>query len=206
VLIVLAALICSWSCASWKSVEKSQPSDPFERVEMTIGVNIDHLREVLLARSSGQHFSEEIVNRFPDLDAFLIVGAERDLFLDDGSIRVNFDRSPWMERYLDMGPAERARDLYLLSVMDLFWASDYQYEGKPAKFYTDFLLHLEPVSADATRVEVYEYLPRIWVGKSFQLGAHGPCMCRDQRWVEQTKTDRVALLDAIKKAVLGAAQ
>ena len=165
----LLGLLCSWSCASWKSVDRTQPSDPFERVERTIGANIDELREVLLERSSGQHYSEEIVDRFPYLGAFLIVGSDNDLFLDDGSIRVNFDRSPWMETYLDMGQEQRARDLYLLSVMDLFWASDYEYEGEPAKFYTDFFLHLEPVSENATRVEVFEFLPRIWVGKSFQL-------------------------------------
>ncbi|MDA1315995.1 MAG: hypothetical protein O2968_21945 [Acidobacteria bacterium] len=191
--IVLLGLIAFWSCASWKTVENARPSDPFERVELTVGTDVDHLREVLLGLSEGRHHSEEIVAGVPDLNAFLIMGADSGFFPDDGSLRVNLDRSPWIEPYLDLGVDERANDLYVFSVMYLFWASDYVYEGAPAKFYTDFLLHLEAVSDSVTRVEVHEYLPRIWVGKSFQLGAHGPCMCRDQRWVEQTKTDRVAL-------------
>lgn len=199
---VLVVLSLS-SCASWKTVERTADSDPYERVAATIEADIDTVRETLLELPRILHHSGDILDHFPETGMLSVAstGEEDRIFPDDGAIRVNLDRSPWLQTYLGLPADARAQDLYLYSVTDLFWPSEYIYQGRPAKFYTDFVLHLEPASDTATRVEVFEYLPRIWVGKSFQLGAHGPCMCRDQRWVEQTKQDRVALLAAIRGAV-----
>ena len=185
------------ACASWKTIDRREASDSFERVEATFDADVDTVRSTLLELPRILHHSEERLDRFPELGVFSVAGRGDPIFLDDGSMRVNLDRAPWLETYLGIPEAARSDDLYVYSVTDLFWPSEYLYEDKPAKFYSDFVLHLEPVTDTTTRVEVFEYLPRIWVGKSFQLGAHGPCMCRDQRWVEQTHVDRVELLRAI---------
>jgi len=195
------ALLTLTSCASWKRVENKTASDPFERVSATLQADVDTVRQTLLDLPRTPHHSDDMLPGFPDLDLFLVAPHGDPSFPDDGSIRVNLNRSPWMETYLGLPPQERTQDIYLYIVTDLFWPSDHIYEEGPAKFYSDFIIHFEATSDTTTRVEVIEYLPRIWVGKSFQLGAHGPCMCRDQRWVEQTKGDRSALLQEIRNAL-----
>lgn len=199
--VVLCSVLSLVSCASWKQVEKNVDSDPFERVSATLQADIGTVRQTLLDLPRTPHHSEDILPSFPDLDLFLVAPHGDPIFPDDGSMRVNLDRSPWMQTYLALPENTRAQDVYLYAVTDLFWPSDYAYEGTPAKFYSDFIVHLEPASDTTTQVEVFEYLPRIWIGKSFQLGAHGPCMCRDQRWVDQTKGDRLALLQSVREAV-----
>lgn len=189
------------SCASWKQIEHRTDSDPFERISAEAPADLDTVRQMLLDLPRTPHHSEDILPGFPALDLFLVAPHGDPIFPDDGSIRVNLDRSPWMETYLALPENARAQDIYLYAVTDLFWPSDYIYEGKPAKFYSDFIIHIEATSETATQVEVFEFLPRIWVGKSFQLGAHGPCMCRDQRWVAQTKGDRVAVIQEIQDAI-----
>ncbi len=197
---VLALLSLS-SCESWKRIDRKTASDSFERVSGILQADVDTVRKTLLALPSVPHHSADILDRFPGLEILLVASAGDPIFLDDGSMRVNLDRSPWLKTYLGLPQEARAQDLYIFSVTDLFWPSEFIYQDEPAKFYSDFIVHLEPVSHAATRAEVFEYLPRIWVGQSFQLGAHGPCMCRDQRWVEQTKSDRVALPQAIDDAI-----
>jgi len=170
-------------------------------VETTFNAAIETVRKTLLELPRTPHHSPEILDRLPDLGIFLVASRGDSIFPVDGAIRVNLSRSPWMERYLNLAEAARNQDLYLYSVTDLFWPSEYLYQDQPAKFRSDFVLHLEPLGDTTTRAEVFEYLPAIWVGKSFQLGAHGPCMCRDQRWVKQTLGDRVALLESIRDAI-----
>lgn len=201
---VLAAIYLAlsfMSCASWKQIDNNADSDPFERISAEVSADLDTVRQMLLDLPRTPHHSEDILLGFPALDLFLIAPHGDPIFPDDGSIRVNLDRSPWMETYLALPDRDRAQDIYLYAVTDLFWSSDHTYEGTPAKFYSDLIIHFEATSDTTTQVEVFEYLPRIWVGKSLQLGAHGPCMCRDQRWVEQTKGDRVALLQEIQDAL-----
>jgi hypothetical protein len=199
--ISVLAIVSLSSCESWKRIERKTASDPFERVVATFQTDVDTVRKTLLELPRIPHHSQDILDRFPELGVFSVAERGDPIFPGDGAIRVNLDRSPWLEIYLGLPESTRTQDLYLYSVMDLFWPSEYIYQDKPAKFYSDFVLHLEPVDDTATRAEVFEYLPRIWVGKSFQLGAHGPCMCWDQRRVEQTRSDRVALLQAIEEAI-----
>jgi hypothetical protein len=196
--ILAAALTILSACASWKSVEQSPADDPFERVQATIPVQFEALHRALLEQPRTLNHDERILPTFPELSLFLVAATDDPIFPDDGSIRINLDRSPWLESYLALPPDARASDLYLYSVTDLFWPSDYLYQAAPAKFYSDFVVHLKPISETETNVEIFEFLPRIWVGKSLQLGAHGPCMCRDQRRVPQTKTDREELLEALQ--------
>jgi hypothetical protein len=195
--------LCLVSCAQWKTVEHIPASDPFERVQAIFPVSVETIREALIGQERIPHHSPDALPTFPDLRVFFVAAAGDDqgIFPDDGGVRVQLDRSPWLQDYLNLPRSTRRNDLYLYSVMDLFWPSEYQYQGRPAKFYSDFLLHLSEISDSETTVEVFEFLPRVWVGESFQLGAHGPCMCWDQRWVQQTKQDRIALLSAIRLAL-----
>ena len=202
--VLAIALLCAvvhTSCSSFKQIDKTANTNPLERVSVTLPVNIATTRKALLELPRTPHSSEEILPGFPSLDLFLVAPRGDPIFPDDGSIRVNLDRAPWMTTYLSLPEEERTQDLYLYAVTDLFWPSDYVYKGEPTKFYSDFIIHFETAGDASTQVEVFEFLPRIWVGRSFQLGAHGPCMCRDQRWVGQTKGDRAALLRAIQALV-----
>lgn len=83
------------------------------------------------------------------------------------------------------------------------WFSEYLQKGKPVPFSTDFLIHLEPIGDDKTRIEVIEYAPRITVGMNFRLcGRHlFPEFTPDTRPVAPTTKDRREMLDLVMRVV-----
>lgn len=107
-------------------------------------------------------------------------------------------------RYLSIPPERRKLDFYLYDFSDAdnqdsYWLSEYYEGNKPAPFRCNFIIHLEP-QGGGTLVEIFEFAPRVWVGKKFAIDRHGPGQRLDIRDVAPTTSDRVELLDLLKEA------
>jgi hypothetical protein len=106
--------------------------------------------------------------------------------------------NPALERFLSVPAEARNRDLYVWGVGVDYWYSEYQSGGKPVRFNTDFIVHLEPTPEGTTRVEVIEYLPVVWPGEVFRLcGRAGPTTYHDKRRVPPTTVDRAEMLSIV---------
>jgi hypothetical protein len=145
-------------------------------------------------------------NKFPygsqwsHLFLFLKNDAQHSLFPSDEEILLDRGVDSFVERYVRVPTQLRNRDLYLYEPTgDYSWESEYFYEGRPAKFRCSFIIHLEPAGNISTNVEIFEYQPAIWAGEYLGLSAHAllPTMLHDIRFVEETKTDRKAVLTMI---------
>jgi len=107
--------LCLVSCAQWKTVEHIPASDPFERVQAIFPLNVETIREALIGQQRTPHHSPDALASFPDLRIFFVAAAGDDegIFSDDGSVRVQLDRSPWLQDYLNLPQSSRRNDLYL---------------------------------------------------------------------------------------------
>jgi hypothetical protein len=148
-------------------------------------------------------------SKFPDgiqwSHFFLLLktDAQHSLFPTDEEILLDRGVDSFVERYVRVPAQLRNRDLYLYEPTgDYYWESEYFYEGRPAKFRCSFIIHLEPAANISTNVEIFEYQPTIWAGEYLGLSADGPlpAMLHDIRSVEETTTDRKAILTMIIKA------
>jgi hypothetical protein len=113
---------------------------------------------------------------------------------------------PVLKEYLAIDPSLKKNDVYLYDFSDAdsnesYWFSEYEYNGKPAKFRCNFLIHLEPDGTSGTEITVFEYAPRVWIGKKFGFGRHGPGFFLNIESVEPTTQDRLELLTIIKDAL-----
>jgi hypothetical protein len=111
-----------------------------------------------------------------------------------------------INRYLAIAPDRRKLDFYLYDFSDAddrqsYWASEYYVGAEPAPFRCNFLIHHEPEDSARTKVEIFEFTPRVWVGEKFTVDRHGPGRRLDIRTVSPTTSDRVELLDVLKAAV-----
>lgn len=134
---------------------------------------------------------------------FLKNDAQHSLFPSDEEILLNRGVDSSVERYVRVPAQQRNRDLYLYEPTgDYYWESEYFYKGRPAKFRCSFIIHLEPAANISTNVEIFEYQPTIWTGEYLGFSAHGllPTMLHDIRSVEETTTDREAILTMIIRA------
>lgn len=57
------------------------------------------------------------------------------------------------------------------------------------------------MGAQHTKVEIFEFAPRVWVGKKFGFQGHGLGYRLDIRKVDPTTSDRVDLLALLKEAL-----
>jgi hypothetical protein len=127
------------------------------------------------------------------------------LFPRDEVILLDRGNDSFIPRYVAIPASLRKDDLYLYEPTgDEYWPSEYFYRGRPAKFRCSFFTHIEPAGDTATRVEIFEYQPEIWVGERFGLLAHAvlPGMFHDIRSVEPTTTDRLEVLSLILKSLV----
>jgi hypothetical protein len=107
-------------------------------------------------------------------------------------------------RYASVPDERRRDDLLLNCKVGSFWPSEYQSpRGVSLPFITDFIIHLDSVSPESTRVEVIEYFPQVKAGKRFGFGHHAllPSIIDDVRSVRPTTQDRLHVLDRIRQAV-----
>jgi hypothetical protein len=136
---------------------------------------------------------------------FSLARAGEENFPDDHQLR-NYRDEESMRRYLSLAPAHRQSDFYLYEFSDAderqsYWASEYYSGGEPLPFRCNFIIHHEPPEEGHTRVEIFEFAPRVWAGKKFGFERHGPGYYLNIRNVEPTTSDRVELLELIKEAV-----
>jgi hypothetical protein len=125
------------------------------------------------------------------------------LFPSDQEILLDRGVDTFVERYVRIPAELRTNDLYLYEPSgDYFWQSEYFYQGHRAKFRCSFLIHFEPAGDSATKVEIFEYQPMIWVGEYFGLSAHAvlPTMLHDIRPAQPTTADRKEVLLMIEDA------
>ena len=187
----LAATVAA--CAGEPAVERRGSESPAQ-LAAVFPVQPEPARERLLA-GLGEALAG---SRFP---GFEIAASGDPIFPDPIQQRLNSDGNPALARYAALPAEARALDLYLHDPLDRWWTSEYVADGSPVKFRCDFLLHLEPADG-GTRVEVVEYLPRVWPRDHFQLlGHHGPGRYRDIRRVAPTVRDREDLLAAVRAAL-----
>lgn len=137
------------------------------------------------------------------LCALLLYQADDPLFPDAFQLRASAERAgdAALQRYALLDPAQKQNDSYLYEPTGThYWTSEYYYNQQPVEFRSGFIVHLEPEKDSASRVEVYEYLSAIRVGKKLSLNCHGPPVpgfFADIRFVALTTSDRPAVLRAI---------
>src|SRR5205823_2033208 len=110
----------------------------------------------------------------------------RDLSKDD----------PAMDRYLRLPPEARSNDLELGGGAE--WYSEYTANGKPVPFSCGFIIHLQELGPEQTRVEVLEVDPRIRFGETFVVGHGEAGFVPDSKLVPPTTRDRVEMLERIQ--------
>lgn len=148
--------------------------------------------------------SDPYRNKFPaDLKwSHLFLFSKGDpVFPSDQEILVDRGVDSFVENYVHIPAERRSSDFYLYEpTADYYWSSEYVYQQKPAKFRCSFLIHLESAADGATRIEIFEYQPTIWVGNYFGLSAHAifPTTLYDIRSAEATTSDRQELLTTIE--------
>jgi hypothetical protein len=118
----------------------------------------------------------------------------------------NYQEDELLRRYLSIDAARRRFDSYLYDFSDAdnpkdYWTSEYYRGSEPVLFRCNFIIHQEPEDAQHTKVEIFEFAPRVWIGKKFAFEAHGPGFYLDIRKVDPTTSDRVDLLALIEGAL-----
>jgi len=111
---------------------------------------------------------------------------------------------PAMRRYVSVPEERRSADLILSCRVGSPWPSEYRsLRGAPVPFITDFIIHLDAISPEATRVEIIEYFPQVIAGTKFGFGYHAllPSFIEDVQSVAPTTTDRLHVLDQIRRAL-----
>jgi hypothetical protein len=187
----LAATLAA--CASEPAVERRGADSPAQ-LAAVFPMRPELARERLL-----EGLADALAgSRFP---GFEIAASDDPIFPDPAQQRLNSEGNPALARYAELPPEAKALDLYLHDPLDRYWASEYTIDGVPVKFRCDFIVHMEKADG-GTRVEVIEYLPRVWPRDHFQLlGNHGPGRYRDIRKVEPTVRDREEMLAAVRAAL-----
>lgn len=111
------------------------------------------------------------------------------------------DNKPLVD-YLKLPPNVRENDLFLYDVLHNFWESpDYHCDGQPAKFRTDFIVHLERTGEKGARIEIIQFQPSVLCGEVFLFERHGPGWFKNMKWVSPTVKDSEDLLGTIIDAV-----
>lgn len=143
---------------------------------------------------------EHELQSHPDFGGFglRVVGIGRHDFPLPHQMQYYASENAGLSRYVRLGKASWMKDFFVHSPYKN-WFSEYLKNGKPVNFRTDFLIHLEPVEAQKTRIEVIEYAPKVIVGTEVRLcGRHlVPSVSPDARPVAPTTEDRREMLDIV---------
>lgn len=187
IVLVLAVLACG------RRVQLD-PDGPASRdfVDQVVSVAVDAARQSLadgLQSALADH---------GDFSNLMVVALSDRSAPGQRQIELHVKDNPALERFLSVPEEARNRDLYVWGVGIDYWYSEYQSWGKPVRFNTNFIVHLEPTPEGATRVEVIEYLPVVWPGEVFRFcGRAGPNTYHDIRQVPPTTVDRIEMLSIV---------
>ena len=210
---LLSSLIAVWISPKFKKIEKRVPAPASVAAIVPGDVNTT-VASITSMFNDWLDFDHpdrigQYKNKFPygsQWSRFFLFRKEdtqHSLFPADEEILLNRGADSFVESYVRISSELRTHDFYLYEPTgDYYWDSEYFYNGKPAKFRCSFLIHLEPAVNSSTKVEVLEYQPEIWAGEYFGFSAHSvlPAMFHDIRSVEETTTDRKAVLTIIQIA------
>ncbi len=198
------AVALSLSCHQLKTIEKKS-GDPEAGVRGTVPFSLSLVVQALeqtrdrLERYTPPGFVPEAEYLRPKF--FITKHGSRE-FSEFDVRRLAESDNPWLLQYMAIPPEARRHDLRLQWVTDVFWPAEaYVYDGRPARFTTNFIVHFEAVDESTTALEIFELLPTIWVGRKYGVGAHGPGSFRDYRDAEQSLGERVDLLDFVRKLI-----
>ena len=126
------------------------------------------------------------------------------VFPDPQQLSLAAREDPALAAYAALDEGQRRRDFYMFDLSDSYWTSEYVWLGQPARFKTDFIVHVAEAAGGGTRVEVLEYRPRVNLGRHFVLGGHhGPGFYDDVRFVAPTTRDREELLELVVGLLVG---
>jgi len=133
-----------------------------------------------------------------------LAASDDPVFPDPQQLRLAAGDDPALAAYAALDDRQRRRDFYVFDLSDTYWTSEYVWRGRPARFKTDFIVHVADADAGGTLVEVLEYRPRVSLGEHFDLtGHHGPGFYDDVRFVAPTTRDREELLEMVVGLLVG---
>jgi hypothetical protein len=192
--ILLLLAYCGLACPARSAIERNG-APPLPHVVARLPVVPSEAHRRIACRIAQE------LDRSPTLAGLAAATADNPLFPDVVQLRLHIAGNPGLAAYVELPAADRRRDFYFNDPLDRYWLSEYTMGDKPAKFRSEFLLHLEE-EGGGTRAEAIEYLPRVWLGNTFKvLGHHGPGTYHNIRFVGPTDRDRSELLHRVEAAV-----
>jgi hypothetical protein len=191
-LVVIAAGLSFLIFSPGPRYERHGPAIDF--VERTVGANTEAAHERLAYGLEEELVSHASLGRFGSG----VVEHEGHGFPTKGMMNFHLEDNVGLARYALLGDEAWTRDFFVRGPYRP-WVSEYLDGAKPVPFSTDFLIHLEPIADDRTRIEVIEYAPKVTVGTNFHLcGRHlFPEVTPDTRPVAPTTKDRQEMLDLV---------
>ncbi|MFY9610536.1 MAG: hypothetical protein WAU45_18240 [Blastocatellia bacterium] len=205
IMVSFTLVIAALAFGLMSSNRQCQDLQQRKKVDLSSAVVVVAASERAVAEAITGLFQEKKGSTLGRFDQFYLVSANDQTFPDDLQMRAHSSLDQSLQRYLALEPRLRKSDYYLYEPTgDYYWDSEYYCNDSPAKFRCSFIIHLESDRNVNTKIEIFEYLPVVWVGKKFDVaGHHGPGFYNDTREVEPTGEDRVELLDVLKKAIDG---
>ena len=191
-LMALGLSLLVFSCEP--SIERHGPAIDF--VERTVGVNGEAAHERLATGLDDALRSHNVLARSG------VVDYDGNEFPTKRMMDFHLENNVGLARYAMLGDEAWKRDFFVRGPYKP-WFSEYLDGAKPVPFSTDFLIHLEPIADDRTRIEVIEYAPKVTVGTNFRLcGRHlFPEFWPDTRPVAPTTKDRQEMLELVVRVV-----
>lgn len=203
---LLLATACSL-CGEQGKVEQKAVSIPF--VEMTVQANLQQTQKIVnesFSKGEDLGYGKPIKEHpsHPFLNDFYLFDAGR--IPDDFQlgVRVKKENNQALARYLSISPENRKNDFFLYEPGgDKYWFSEYYKGDKAVPFRVDFIIHMEEMDSERTKIEVIEMLPSLNAGKKFGWEMHGfgfGCFA-DIREVSPTNKERTEVLDVIDETI-----
>lgn len=209
VIVALFILLPIISCAQQDGKEKKPIKNDGNKIERISAEQAAPIADVVKVDISTVR--ERITELFPDsykqnkqsnLDSFTAFTKQHDIFPSDFQMQHFSSNNKQLAQYLNLPTVQKEYDLYLYDVMHEFWESpEYLCKGHPAKFQTNFIVHLELKEDGKTQIEIIQYQPNVWCGNEFYIGRHGPGWFDNIKWVAPTIRDSQELLQAIVSRV-----
>lgn len=129
----------------------------------------------------------------------------RGLIPSDFELDISSTNNPALQAYLRLNDQQRANDIYLSQLFhEYYWPSEYVLRERTLPFQSQFIVHLQAVGPERTRIEIIEALPRVNAGEKWGMGGHGeilPGKVTDIREVPPTTRDRLELLEIITQRI-----
>lgn len=107
--------------------------------------------------------------------------------------------TPELAQWLGLPPPERSRDVLIVPDIDYFWTPGDVEQGG---FSCQFIVHLQPLVDDQTRLSLVQVQPTVYLGKKFHLlGRTGPGRYLDIRPARPSARASAELLDFLALAL-----